>query len=265
MSPYNFDASDVDIILRSSDGKEFHVHRLILSLASTVFQAMFSLPQPTQPPSQITTIDIPESSSTLRPFLQHLYPQLPPRITDLAMWEALYTLADKYDAEAVTESLKGMLVPRFLESSPLRVYALASHWGLEEVAKVASTRTLTIDFKDFPREDAELMGGVASQQIYLLHFNRREATRTLIANHPLPSTPSDSCKCPVPSYSTLISALCGLVATKSWFTAEELYKVARRYYYPRPCLDNNCRNAFKNMHLYFDSLLEKVSELPQTI
>jgi len=62
MAPYNFDAPDTDAVLLSSDGKEFHVHRLILSLASPVFRGMFSLPQPTEPTSQIPTIDVAESS-----------------------------------------------------------------------------------------------------------------------------------------------------------------------------------------------------------
>ena len=50
MAPYDFNAPDADTILRSSDGKEFRVHRVILSLASTVFQGMFCLPQSTDPP-----------------------------------------------------------------------------------------------------------------------------------------------------------------------------------------------------------------------
>jgi len=41
--------------------------------------------------------------------------------------------------------LRGMLIPRFLETFPVRVYALASHWGFEEEAKIASGRTLTLD------------------------------------------------------------------------------------------------------------------------
>ena len=83
MTPYDFDASDADAVLRSSDGKDLRVHRIILSLASPVFQGMFSLPQSTESPSQILTIDIPESSDILRPFLQYIYPRSPPKIEDI--------------------------------------------------------------------------------------------------------------------------------------------------------------------------------------
>ena len=265
MAPYNFDAPDADAILRSSDGKEFHIHRIILSLASPVFQGMFNLPQSTNPPSQIPTIDVAESSDILEPFLQYLYPRSPPTIPNSVMWANLYTIADKYGAEVVMDLLRIILIPQFLEMSPLRVYALASHWGLEEEAKIASTRTLTIDISGgLPKDDAELMGGDACQRLYLLHINRREAARVLVTNHPLPSTSHPFCGCPSPGYISLVPTLSQRVAARPWLTAEDLYKEAARWNYPIPCSED-CRNAFKNMHVYFNSLLEGISELPRTI
>ena len=269
MSPYDFDAPDADAILRSSDGKDLRVHRIILSLTSPVFQGMFNLPQPTESPSpsQIPTIDVPESSDILQPFLQYLYPRSPPKISDVAMWADLYTIAHKYDADVIMDLLRDMLIPRFLEIAPLRVYALASHWGFEEEAKIASTRTLTFDIlKDLSREDAELMGGAACRQLYLLHFNRREAARALVTNHPLPTPSDSSCKCPSPGYTCLVPALCHRVGTRPWLTAEELYEEAAKWGYPTQCsFTGPCRNSFRNMHAYFTSLLKGISELPQTI
>jgi hypothetical protein len=266
MGPYIFDFPDTDsdAILRSLDGKEFHVHRLILSLASPVFDYMFSLPQPTDIPSKTPTIDVSESSDILQPFLQYLYPRSPPNVSDLPMWEALYTTADKYTVEVVMDHLRDMLLHQFLETSPLRVYSIASHWGFEEIAKTASTRTLAIDiFKDLERQDAELMGGGACQQLYLLHLHRREAAREVVANHPLPSA---SCGCPIPNYSGVVPALCRLVSTKPWLTAEELYENASKFHYPVCCADKgSCRNAFQNVTKYFTSILKGVSELPKTI
>ena len=265
MAPYNFDTPDADAILRSSDGKEFRVHRLIISLASPVFQGMFDLPQPTAELPGTPVVDIPEPSDILQPFIQYFYPRSPPKVSDIQTWAALYTIADKYDAEVVMESLRDMLIPRFLETSPLRVYALASRWGLEEEAKIASRGTLTMDiFNNFPREDAELMDGVACQRLYLLHFKRREAARALVANHILPSTDSSSCQCPPPQYTCLVPALCQRVGTRPWLTAEELYEEVAKWDYPNKC-NNACRNALRNMHTYFSSLLKGISELPQTI
>ena len=267
MAPYDFNASSADAILRSFDGKEFRVHQLILSLASPVFQGMFNLPQPTDPPSQIPSVDVPESSDILQPFLQYLYPQLHPTIPDISMWAALYTVADKYNVEMVTNLLRDMLMSRFLETSPLRVYALASYWGFEEEAKIASAKTLTMDiFKDLPRKDAELMGGGACQQLYLLHTNRREAARSVITDHPRPS-PSDSyCKCPPPGYPNLIPALCRRLTARPSLTLEELYEDVVVFDYQNKCnAGSNCRHSVRNMHAYFTSLLRGISELPQTI
>ena len=265
MAPFDFDAPDTDTILRSSDGKEFRVHKVILSLASPVFQGMFGLPQPPEPPSQIPTIDVPESSDILAPFLQLLYPRSPPKVQDIATWATLYATAEKYSAEMVMETLRDMLIPRFLDTSPVRVYALASHWGFEEEAKIASRRILTIDIlKDFPQDDAELMGGVACQKLYHLHVTRCEAAQALIINHPLPSSSDLSCCCDPPDYSNLISDLCKRVARRPWLTAEELYDSVYEYNYPKKC-SNDCRDSNKNVHAYLSSLLKGISELPQTI
>jgi len=267
MAPYDFNAPDADAILRSSDEKEFRVHRLILSLASPVFQGMFGLPQSTNPPTQIPSIDVPEHSDTLQPFIQYLYPRSHPKIPDISMWADLYTVADKYNVEMVTDLLRDMLIPRFLETSPLRVYALASYWGFEEEAKVASTKTLTMDiFKDPSRKDAELMGGGACQQLYLLHTNRREAARTLITDHPRPSPSDSSCKCPPPGYPNLVSALCRRVTTRPSLTLEDLYEDVVKFDFHNKCSAGSfCRHSVRNIHAYFTSLVKEISELPQTV
>jgi hypothetical protein len=262
MAPYDFNAPDADIVLRSSDGKELRVHRLILSLSSPVFQGMFGLPQPS---TEILNIDIPDPSCALEPFIQYLYPLSPPRVTDISMWAALYTIAEKYGAEAVMEPLRDMLICRFLETSPLRVYALASRWGFTEEARIASRKTLTMDiFKHFPPEDAELMGGGACQQLYLLHFNRREAARALVEKHPLPVSTDSSCTCSPLNCKRVVSALSQRVGTRPWLTAEGLCEEIAKGDYPKKC-GNNCRNALKNVHAYFTSLLRALSDLPQTI
>ena len=265
MAPYDFNAPDADVILRASDGKELRVHRLILSLSSPGVQGMFALHQYTDPSSQMPTIDLSDPSDTLEPFIQYLYPRSPPSITNITMWAALYTIADKYGAEAVMEPLKDMLIPRFLEASPLRVYALASRWGFVEEAKTASRRTLTLDIlKNFPREDAELMGGGACQQIYLLHFKRRDAALALVENHPLPVSKDSACTCAPLSCKRLTPALRQRLSTRPWLTAEEMCEEIAKGDYPKKC-GSNCRHTIKNVHGYFTSLLKAISDLPQTI
>ena len=174
------------------------------------------------------------------------------------------TIADKYDADVVIETLRNVLIPRFLETSPLRVYALASRWGFEEEAKIASRRTLTIDLlKDFPREDAELMDGVACQKLYHLHASRQAAGRAFIANHPLPER-NRYCHCSQQNYAGLVQSLCQRVGTIPWLTAEGMYEDIAKWDHPTAC-GNACHNSVRNVSAYFSSLLKGVSELPQTI
>ena len=268
MAPYHFNSPDADIILRSSDGKEFRVHQFILSLASPFFRATFGSPQPNPTPSKIRKEDVTFSSDVLQPFLQYLYPKSPPKISDISVWAALYAIADEYGAEVVKDPLRDMLVPRFLKKSPLRVYALASRWGFEEEARIASRRTLkTVDIlTNFTREDAELMGNAARQRLHRLHSNRREAAQALINSKLRPSSSDSSCECPPPAYANFRPALCQSVATRPWLTIDEFYKVHAKFTHQGLCVAQlGCRFSAKNVHVYCCSLVRMISELTQTV
>ena len=265
MAPYNFEAADTDAILRPLDGKELRVHKVILSLASPVFQGMLNLPQPAGFSPKIPKIDIPESSDILQPLIQYLYPCSPPEISDISMWAALYTIADKYSVESVTDLLRGMLIPRFLKASPLRVYALASCWGFEEEAKAASRGTLTMDIsKGFPEEDATLMGTIACQKLYLLHIQRRDKARPLLNNCPYRSS-ERGCSCPPMNFQALARTLSRRVSTRPWLTAEELCEEAAAAPVESQMCGDRCPNSFKNIYAWFSLILKEMSELPQTI
>jgi len=265
MAPYGFDSPDSDAVLRSSDGKEFRVHKVILNLASPIFQDMFGLPQSANSSPKIPTIDVPEPSDTLQPFIQYLYPRSPPEIADPSVWAAVYAVADKYNAETVMGLLRGVLISRFLETSPLRVYALASHFGFEEEAKIASRETLRMDISEgFPEEDAKLMGILACQKLYLLHIQRRENARALVTSRTYPQV-NRSCGCPPMNFGAVTKTISQHVSTRPWLTAEELYEEACRASEYISCGRLRCRNNFANVHEWFSLILKGVSELPQTI
>ena len=120
-SPRIFDGPGGDIILRaplelgSDESKDFHVHKIILSVASTVFQDAFSIPQPPHPTSELknTTLDVvpvTEPAVVLETFLQFIYPVDPPVVESLRLLGALFQIADKYQATGVTTKLKHILV-----------------------------------------------------------------------------------------------------------------------------------------------------------
>lgn len=74
--PHDFDKSPTaDIVLRSGgpDIVEFRAHRTILSIASPVFETMFSLPQPGAEKS-LPVCDLSEDPNTLQALLKFVYP-----------------------------------------------------------------------------------------------------------------------------------------------------------------------------------------------
>ena len=73
-----------DVILRASGGKEFHAHKIILSLASPVFRNIFSVPQPPHTePSKLPIVDVDDPPEALGMFLQFIYPTRNPPINDV--------------------------------------------------------------------------------------------------------------------------------------------------------------------------------------
>ncbi|KAF8992045.1 hypothetical protein BDQ17DRAFT_1460362 [Cyathus striatus] len=64
------DIQSSDTILRTSDGVNFYIHRIILILGSPFFRDMFSLPQPASIDTEKPIIDITENSKTLDSLLR---------------------------------------------------------------------------------------------------------------------------------------------------------------------------------------------------
>ena len=75
--PHDFnDSPTADIILRSGGTKAavgFRAHRAILSIASPVFETMFSLPQPGAEKS-VPVCDLSEDANTVEALLRLIYP-----------------------------------------------------------------------------------------------------------------------------------------------------------------------------------------------
>ncbi|RDX54032.1 hypothetical protein OH76DRAFT_1398315 [Lentinus brumalis] len=137
-APSPFDRSDADLILHTKDDVNFSVHRLVLSLASPIFETMFFLPQPpgTEPrPS----VDVSEDSQTIETFLRIVYPVADPEIKSLQHLREVLAAGTKYDAPAVIAASRKALVQKtFIEADPLRVFAIACIFGMEAEAQAAA-------------------------------------------------------------------------------------------------------------------------------
>ncbi|KAJ6540874.1 hypothetical protein DFH09DRAFT_1175499, partial [Mycena vulgaris] len=136
-----FNPIDADIIISSSDGTHFRLHRLILSLASPVFRQMFSLPQPADSTLEIPIIPVSEDSKLLYHVLRLCYPGEGPSIATLDGWTNVIETLMKYDMAEVAKGCSAYFAPHIADD-PVAVFALACHYGWEALARRAAKQTL---------------------------------------------------------------------------------------------------------------------------
>ncbi|KAF8892203.1 hypothetical protein BD779DRAFT_1621585 [Infundibulicybe gibba] len=147
-------AGDADIILRSSDNVEFHTHRILLSLASSVFRDMFTLPQNSamKPDAEATQHIIPmaETSSTLRHFLTWCDPGTEFNCDKWADITDILELTDKYHAAALQDMIKKVIISGgWIWTNPLSVYAIAIRYRFCDLARLAAKSSLQLCLADF--------------------------------------------------------------------------------------------------------------------
>ena len=132
-----FCADDADVVIRAAGSRNFRAHRFFLSLASPVFNTMFTLPQPpTGTLGTLPHVDVEESAETWENILRTIYPMPNPIIDDLHSLESLLFAAMKYEMQPIIEiHKKGLENRAFVQEDPLRLYAIACVCGLEDQAK----------------------------------------------------------------------------------------------------------------------------------
>ncbi|KAG9038029.1 hypothetical protein FS837_001321 [Tulasnella sp. UAMH 9824] len=158
-APFN-DSPTGDCILQTPDGTQFVVHRVILSLASSIRNDMFSLPQASEGSSGTRPIiPVEEDPETLQALLTMVYPLPPPQISSYDLATRLVQACDKYfiDVSRLDTILhKVLLTTDALEADPLGVYALAWRLGISDEAKVASRYTHRLDL-NHPKVKSDLI------------------------------------------------------------------------------------------------------------
>ncbi|PIL29332.1 hypothetical protein GSI_09383 [Ganoderma sinense ZZ0214-1] len=145
-----FNCRDADVVLLSSDGVEFKVHKKLIRLGSRVLSELIPLAQPPlHPPSapprhrkQRRVLRLSDSSDVLDLFLRFLYPIPEPPITLNDVYPLL-ELATKYGAPSVAARMRPHLLrPDHLAADPYVIYALAAYAGMHDIAAVAARHTL---------------------------------------------------------------------------------------------------------------------------
>lgn len=161
-----FDNPDGDIILRSANGVDFHVFKLILSLMSPVFKDMFTLPQNCV--SSVPVITVTESSTTLESLLLLCYPAATPTFDSLDNAKAAIEAAKKYDMQAVLSRAGDLAMSLFLPTHFLDLYALSCRFGWQHHAQTAATRSLEIKNLGRPSTEFENMHDITALDYHRL-------------------------------------------------------------------------------------------------
>jgi len=205
-SSYIFDGPDPDVILRaplqpgSDEFKDFHVHKVILSVASITFRDTFSIPQPPRHASESITLDVvplSESANVLETFLQLIYPVDPPVIEDLWLLDDLFRVADKYIAKGITTKLQKRLIsPSFLQHDPIGVFAIACRSNLDEEARLAVPHTFSIDvINRIPGEHLQVMTAQTYHRLLTEHGLRRKQIIDILDAARLSIDSQNQCQC----------------------------------------------------------------------
>jgi BTB/POZ domain len=142
-----FDDKRADLILQTSDGVDFRVFKIILSLASPIFVDMFSVPQPTSAQDhdgpQVVTVS--EDSKVLDLCLRHLYPVLSPTTVGLCDARMLAEFARKYEVVALESVIVRHLTAAIdIEGDPVGIYAVAITYGHKDIAAKAARSSLRL-------------------------------------------------------------------------------------------------------------------------
>ena len=171
-----FNWPDADVVLHCTHGTEsrdFRVHKFLLSFTSPVFKDMFGIPQPPSSTSDISTVDLNDPPRALELILRFIYPSpVLPVINNLAIVSEALSLADKYDIGVARSRLRASLM-EFTKSDPLRVYAIACRFGLEDEMKIASSYTISHELSELTQLPDEFKFVSAIEYHRLTHLRAR--------------------------------------------------------------------------------------------
>ncbi|TCD62787.1 hypothetical protein EIP91_006405 [Steccherinum ochraceum] len=138
-----FDDVGADTVLRTSDGVDFYIYRIVLSLASPFFKSMFSLTQPSTSPGTTTSeegypiIDVQEASRTLDSLLRLCYPIPDPVIESMEDIGDILEAAMKYEMEQPATLMK-RLFRDHSDTQPLQAFTVACRLNMEDEAERAA-------------------------------------------------------------------------------------------------------------------------------
>ena len=262
---------DADIILRASGGREFHAHKLVLSLASSVFRDMFSVPQPSPTePSQLPIVDVNDSPEALEIFLLIIYPARKPLINDVQTLASVLCLADKYDAKGVLDVQRDYLPSTYGTLSPIQMYTILCACGREEEAGAAARRVPFASLKTLDSSPLLQLITIAQYQRLVSFMTARDQRmREIVSEHHKDVASGGRYSCNDVAHSLYSSTI--VVTLQAAFEADPCTQVekALNLVLSAPCTfkqcGDSCRYNVDGVRKYAEKLLKELVEMAQDL
>jgi hypothetical protein len=176
-----FTEEDANIVLQSSDGINYRLHSFTLRTTSGFFRAMMTLPSGSSLDQKDDIIVMDETSMVLGTLLRMIGGLEFPKWESFDELESLWAAAEKYDMPGPLAVIRTVITTPPILDEPLRLYALATRYGWEDVAKLASKYTLGLSILD--DKFAPVLERVPTSYIlrlFRLRQRRRDNFRELI-------------------------------------------------------------------------------------
>lgn len=169
-----FNASDADLILQSSDGVDFAVHRCLLRWISPFFAGMLTLPQPGDIPNARPVINMVENAASLRLLLGFCYPRTlcpEPKLEGVLDIKRAAIVARKFECDFILVTVNEAIKRLALTQSET-AYALAWRFELRDALCVAARASIHHDlFRDRVRDVAEFEDLPAASVVSLSRYH----------------------------------------------------------------------------------------------
>ncbi|KAF7304408.1 hypothetical protein HMN09_00842900 [Mycena chlorophos] len=190
--PGGIDDTPADLIIESSDRVHHHTHKAILAFSAHCFRNLLEFPSPTGEDANPERdgkpiLSLPEDSVVMRKLLLALYPRSSQAfvIKDLDGIDGAVEAAKKYDSPVATTQLHAALRDvQLMDNQPHRIYAIACHNGLEDIAKEAAVATMRLStgrspFNRYFRLPPPEYNYISAHQLWLLENFQQEGAHSI--------------------------------------------------------------------------------------
>ncbi|KAK7685109.1 hypothetical protein QCA50_011948 [Cerrena zonata] len=176
VAPAPFNNPDAGFSIRTNQTNTiFYVPIALLVSASTFFNHLRTSEE----------FVVPESDATMETILRFVCPVDDPVLQDMDDVSDVLTASLKYNIPYVTTKIRQILVsPRFMSEEPVRVYAIARRYGLNEEANIAARHSLRFPMNWPAYEEFEHISGKMYHELVALHQNTSRTLIRMLQDHP---------------------------------------------------------------------------------